>query len=394
MLPSSNWLALKKHLPARPQSERPQKRRKVETVSEGASEESTHIVDRKETLQTARSPRDGNRDSVVSLRQMVYGHDSYSPAHLSPGKFLAIDCEMVGIAGDTSKNDLRTRDKGDESSLARVSVVNYFGAVQLDVHVRQRERVTDWRTPVSGVRESDMVDAKPFAEVQKLVSDLLKDRILVGHAVYNDLKVLLLSHPHSMTRDTQVLAGRHGTLSTSKPRVTTSAIGNSNVKIVVNRRPALRKLVSQELGIDIQAGEHSSVTDARATMAIYRLHRKTWDQGFVPLIRKSDRISSNPGLDNAEGGQPQPTEPSKSGKRRESVIEDDATDSLPTERVNFRPIRPVKRSGISSGISVVVKKRSSGLEAKQIITGTRGTKKSFNSGGKSSAGNWWGTLGK
>lgn len=35
--------------------------------------------------------------------------------------------------------------------------------------------------------------AKPFVEVQKLVADLLKDRILVGHAVHNDLKVRLVS---------------------------------------------------------------------------------------------------------------------------------------------------------------------------------------------------------
>ena len=33
--------------------------------------------------------------------------------------------------------------------------------------------------------------ARPFDEVQKKVADLLKDRILVGHAVYNDLKVCL-----------------------------------------------------------------------------------------------------------------------------------------------------------------------------------------------------------
>lgn len=30
--------------------------------------------------------------------------------------------------------------------------------------------------------------AKPFMEVQKRVADLLKDKILVGHAVFNDLK--------------------------------------------------------------------------------------------------------------------------------------------------------------------------------------------------------------
>ena len=31
---------------------------------------------------------------------------------------------------------------------------------------------------------------------------LLKDKILVGHALKNDLTVLLLSHPRKMTRDT------------------------------------------------------------------------------------------------------------------------------------------------------------------------------------------------
>lgn len=64
---------------------------------------------------------------------------------------------MVGIAGDPAKRKT-DRDKGDESSLARVSVVNYYGYVLLDAFVRQRERVTDWRTAVSGVRESDMKD--------------------------------------------------------------------------------------------------------------------------------------------------------------------------------------------------------------------------------------------
>lgn len=31
--------------------------------------------------------------------------------------------------------------------------------------------------------------ARPFSEVQKKVAELLKDRILVGHAVFNDLRV-------------------------------------------------------------------------------------------------------------------------------------------------------------------------------------------------------------
>lgn len=127
--------------------------------------------------------------------------DGSSFDHARPGKYLALDCEMVGVGPE-----------GKESSLARASLVNYHGAIQLDVFVRQRERVVDYRTEFSGVRPKDMIDgepsdvficrrisealhlARPFAEVQKQIAELLKDRILVGHAVHNDLKVFRAIH--------------------------------------------------------------------------------------------------------------------------------------------------------------------------------------------------------
>lgn len=56
---------------------------------------------------------------------------------------------MVGVGLD-----------GSESSLARVSVVNYYGEVLLDEFVQQRERVVDYRTQYSGIRPSDMVRGK------------------------------------------------------------------------------------------------------------------------------------------------------------------------------------------------------------------------------------------
>ena len=51
--------------------------------------------------------------------------------------------------------------EGEESSLARVSLVNYHGAIILDEFVRQRERVIDYRTHVSGIRETDMINGGP-----------------------------------------------------------------------------------------------------------------------------------------------------------------------------------------------------------------------------------------
>lgn len=93
---------------------------------------------------------------------------------------IAIDCEMVGLGH-----------MGSESALARVSLVNFHGYVVLDTFVAPRERVTDWRTWVSGVRERDIIGAPTFEEVQKTVAGLVDGRILVGHAIDNDLKVSL-----------------------------------------------------------------------------------------------------------------------------------------------------------------------------------------------------------
>ncbi|KAF7984817.1 hypothetical protein HWV62_11840 [Athelia sp. TMB] len=269
---SSNWLALQKKLPSttsgnssRGDSGRPHKKRKIQ--QEAGPIASTSAI--KLTAEPADFPRHStsnrasdapneidfdtsekkNGESLSYLRKMVFGKVEYTPAQEIPGKFLALDCEMVGVGPE-----------GVESSLARVSIVNYHGAVQLDCIVQQRERVTDYRTQWSGIRASDMARAQPFAEVQAAVAALLEGRVLVGHAVHNDLKVLMLGHPRGMTRDTQYHAGK--------------------ARMTGTNRPALRNLVREEVGVAIQEGEHSSVTDARATMALYRLHRKEWDKGF------------------------------------------------------------------------------------------------------------------
>jgi hypothetical protein len=43
-----------------------------------------------------------------------------------------------------------------ESALARVSIVNFHGAMVLDTFVKTAEKVVDYRTWVSGVREADL----------------------------------------------------------------------------------------------------------------------------------------------------------------------------------------------------------------------------------------------
>lgn len=164
------------------------------------------------------------------------------------GKYVAVDCEMVGVGPNPNK----------ESALARVSVVNYNGDQIYDSYVRPKEQVTDWRTAVSGILPKHMVEARSLEEVQEDVTKILQDRVLVGHAIRNDLDALLLSHPKRDIRDT----ARHAPYR----------------KLAGGSSPRLKILASELLGLEIQTGEHSSVEDARACMLLFRRDKDAFEQ--------------------------------------------------------------------------------------------------------------------
>ncbi|KFH42083.1 RNA exonuclease-like protein [Hapsidospora chrysogenum ATCC 11550] len=165
---------------------------------------------------------------------------------LEVGKYVAIDCEMVGVGPG-----------GYESALARVSIVDFHGNQVYDSYVKPKERVTDWRTAVSGVSIKQMRFAREFEEVQEEVARILEGRILVGHDLKHDLDALKLSHPFRDTRDT--------------------AKYHSFKKYGNGRKPALRTLAQEILGVEIQGGAHSSIEDARVTMLLFRKHKSGFD---------------------------------------------------------------------------------------------------------------------
>ncbi|XP_015500336.2 RNA exonuclease 4 [Parus major] len=159
---------------------------------------------------------------------------------------VAMDCEMVGVGP-----------KGEDSILARVSIVNQFGKCVYDKYVKPTEKVTDYRTAVSGIRPQNLNTGEDFKVVQKEVAEILKGRILVGHALQNDLKVLLLDHPQKKIRDTQ----RYKPF---KQRVKSS-------------RPSLKLLCERLLNVQVQTAEHCSIQDAQAAMRLYTLEKKKWE---------------------------------------------------------------------------------------------------------------------
>lgn len=170
------------------------------------------------------------------------------------GKYIAIDCEMVGVGPEPA----------NESALARVSAVNYHGHQIYDSFVLPKEAVTDYRTFVSGITPQLLRSARTLETVQADVAQILDGRILIGHAIRKDLDALLLGHPKRDIRDTSRYAPFR--------------------LYAAGKTPALKKLAKEILGVDIQGGEHSSVEDARATMLLFRRekdgfeaeHAKKW----------------------------------------------------------------------------------------------------------------------
>lgn len=162
---------------------------------------------------------------------------------------LALDCEMVGVG-----------DGGQRSALARVVIVGFDERVAYSTFVKPPEPVTDWRTAVSGVRREHMAHALPLRRVQAEVAALLRERTVVGHALHNDLKALMLEHPKRLVRDTASYpAYRKQQGATSRPR-------------------RLKWLAQEHLGWQIQGAEHSPAEDAVAALRLYKLRMSEWER--------------------------------------------------------------------------------------------------------------------
>jgi len=182
--------------------------------------------------------------------------------------YVAIDCEMVGVGR-----------YGRRSALARVSITDWEGDVLLDKYVKVNEPVTDFRTFVSGITEADLDsdDAVEFEECQELVKGILRDRVLVGHALKNDFYALKLSHPWYMIRDT----ARYEPFMKADPTDKDSLVAKK-----------LKDLARDKLGMTIQeeGKHHDSIEDATAAMELYKKARRKWDKAVEWKLNKTNSI--------------------------------------------------------------------------------------------------------
>lgn len=212
-------------------------------------------------------------------------------------------------------------------------------------------------------------------EVQRRVANLLKDKILVGHAVSNDLKAgppiinPLFWYPYdihpagiavvaSISLDArypavcvQIQTIQGAASGAEEPHV--SGIRNTNPSRGTFKRSFDPRHATCWC---MTAYVCPQVTDARATMAIYRLHRREWEKGKtlqLPSLQDSDV-----------------SDPSRKPRKRKRSVQEGSND----------PPGGGKK-GISTGLSTIVKRFD---PSKTKNTSSMGSKKKAE---------WWLELG-
>ena len=185
---------------------------------------------------------------------------SYGQAHLvkkkcssekdSNSRFVALDCEMV-------------EGTSVEHMLARVSIVDYEGRPVYDVFVRPRQKVVDYRTSITGLTKEILSrKGEAFKLVRAKVLEILKDKIVIGHAVHHDFEALEIDQPgDEFIRDTCLYPG----LRPPSRKQT----------------PSLRLLAEYWLDKQVQTGSHSSVEDARTCMILFKRFQSDWEKALV-----------------------------------------------------------------------------------------------------------------
>lgn len=116
----------------------------------------------------------------------------------NPTPVLALDAEMVLIKSG--------RSPAEQRHPARVSIVNTHSFTVADMFIRipTGTYVHDYVTEHSGIKPGDLdrEDAVTLEDARKFLSALLKDKKVVGHALWNDFEVLGINIPREDVRDT------------------------------------------------------------------------------------------------------------------------------------------------------------------------------------------------
>ncbi|KAF8289136.1 hypothetical protein DL93DRAFT_2103577 [Clavulina sp. PMI_390] len=105
---------------------------------------------------------------------------------------ISLNTQSVGVGPGSDST-------GWKRMLARVSICDNLGRVVLDTFVQPTEPITKYFD--NGINYANLASGSPFEEVRSFVAFQIRDKVIVGFKLYEDLKMLRLVHPSVATRD-------------------------------------------------------------------------------------------------------------------------------------------------------------------------------------------------
>lgn len=216
----------------------------------------------------------------------------------APDQCVALDAEMVGVGK-----------YGEDSSVARVVIVNWDGKVMFDEYIRQTQPVVDYRTFVSGITPEQLSTATlSLRDARKRILKILYGKLLIGHALKNDLKALGMSHPWWLIRDVSSSPPDSLIVQYTSAQNLTFVIISSDFQKTARYEPfmqsfgpdaslwprKLKDLSMEKLGSDIQSygKPHSPYEDAMAALDLYKMVRVEWEKLMQKKVARTNEIQT------------------------------------------------------------------------------------------------------
>ncbi|CAG5109770.1 Oidioi.mRNA.OKI2018_I69.chr2.g4262.t1.cds [Oikopleura dioica] len=174
-------------------------------------------------------------------------------------KILALDCEMCGNTRPREERHLEKR------YVLKATLIDGHGNIIFDELCIPEKTDEDMKTDIHGITKQDLQGKQSYLDLIEKVKVLVKDKIVVGHSLDADLKGLgynktekkriPFEHPFKLQRDTA-----------ERFQWTTG-----------KKRPSLKELAKNHIGVTIQEGIHDSKEDAFAALLIYAKYYDSWE---------------------------------------------------------------------------------------------------------------------
>lgn len=229
---------------------------------------------------------DGNKaeECKLNVREVIGSESKNRAVGLAddeetpgPGTLFALDCEFVMTSRDEAEiwgDGSRRVVSPAKMALGRVSVIRASGPRKglpiIDDYVHVTERIVDYLTRFSGLKEGDCDPSRSRFIVDSLKTVYKRLRCLVdagcvfiGHGLKTDFRIINFIVPPHQVIDTVVL-----------------------FRVAKKRLLGLRFLTTTLLKGDIQSITHDSIEDADAAMRLYDLYKSICKDGSDPTLMK------------------------------------------------------------------------------------------------------------